>query len=676
LKYRAEIDGLRAMAVVPVILFHAGFDFFDGGFIGVDIFFVISGYLITTILLYDLMNNQFSLVKFYERRARRILPALFFVITMCLPFAWIWMLPSEMKDFAQSVVATSLFSSNILFMQESGYFADIAEVKPLLHTWSLAVEEQYYLFFPIVLFFAWPFGEKRVFWVICLVAALSLLLAEWSLRNQHLINFYSIQTRAWELLAGSIAAFLVQKNGLKESNSLSILGLSLIIFSIIIFDETTPFPSLYTLFPVIGVMLVILFGAEKTLTAKILSNRIFVGFGLISYSLYLWHQPIFAFAKIRLIEHPSSGFIFTLCVASTILAYLTWRFIEQPFRNPLYINRKHIFLASGFCIILFLSIGITGHIQKGFPDRLPKQLVAALSNYDNEQMRLIGKGCHLSWSDTIPTMTLPACGVNLKNSNVDILLVGDSHLDSVGVQLLEQIEKLDLSAYALSYSGCVPISGLTRNNKDKSYDCPKYNKIIREYAELHGVKTIILVSRFPLYLLGTRYDNGEGGIEEGTPVPFDLNSNITANIKADDPDRIQRVSERYRNDIYELTKSYNVIVFNPIPVVGWRVPSYYGKIFMHNADLASANDFTIYHSYDQYLVRTMEFTEILNSINSDNLYTYQVEKLFCNEVNRRCKANIGNNLLYRDVDHLSPYAANLVAHDFIKKFQPVLTSAK
>ena len=218
MKYRAEIDGLRALAVVPVIFFHAGFELFSGGFVGVDVFFVISGYLITTILIEDLENQRFSLVNFYERRARRILPALFFVMFVCIPFAWMWMLPSQMKDFSQSLVAVSLFASNVLFWRESGYFDAAAEEKPLLHTWSLAVEEQYYVLFPIFLFLAWRYGKKRVFWMIVAMASISLLLSEWGWRNKATANFYLAPTRAWELFAGSIAAFIVQKNGVRKNN--------------------------------------------------------------------------------------------------------------------------------------------------------------------------------------------------------------------------------------------------------------------------------------------------------------------------------------------------------------------------------------------------------------------------------------------------------------------------
>jgi len=350
LKYRAEIDGLRALAVVPVILFHAGFELFSGGFVGVDVFFVISGYLITTILIDDIENNRFSIVNFYERRARRILPALSFVMLVCIPFAWMWMLPSQMKDFSQSLVAVSLFASNILFWRESGYFDASAEEKPLLHTWSLAVEEQYYVLFPIFLFFAWRFGKNRVFWIIVVVAAASLLLSEWGFRNKPTANFYLAPTRAWELLAGSIAAFIVQNRGVKANNALSLLGLAAILFSIFAYDESTPFPSVYALVPVIGVVLLVLFAEKDTLVAKFLSMKLIVGMGLISYSAYLWHQPLFAFARIKLVDEPTMPLMSFLAIASIALAILSWKFVEEPFRSRkgLISKRSIVFLALQF----------------------------------------------------------------------------------------------------------------------------------------------------------------------------------------------------------------------------------------------------------------------------------------------------------------------------------------
>ena len=205
MRYRPEIDGLRAIAVLPVILFHAGFTFIGGGFIGVDVFFVISGYLITSIIIEDLENNKFSLWSFYERRARRILPALFLVIFVCIPFAWIWMSQAQLKDFSQSLIAVSFFVSNFLFWRESGYFDTVVEEKPLLHTWSLAVEEQFYIVFPILLIFLWGFGKRKTFWFIMILSAISLLISQLGWRNFEVANFYLAPSRAWELFSGSMS---------------------------------------------------------------------------------------------------------------------------------------------------------------------------------------------------------------------------------------------------------------------------------------------------------------------------------------------------------------------------------------------------------------------------------------------------------------------------------------
>ncbi len=193
MKYRAEIDGLRALAVLPVIFFHAGFEFFGGGFVGVDVFFVISGYLITGIILSEINNGQFSIINFYERRARRILPALFFVMASCLPFAWYWLTPSDLKDFGQSLIAVSTFSSNILFWMESGYFDTAAELKPLLHTWSLAVEEQYYILFPIFLMISWRLGINWIIIILIFIFLISLSMSHWGAFNKPSASFFSCQ---------------------------------------------------------------------------------------------------------------------------------------------------------------------------------------------------------------------------------------------------------------------------------------------------------------------------------------------------------------------------------------------------------------------------------------------------------------------------------------------------
>jgi peptidoglycan/LPS O-acetylase OafA/YrhL len=243
--YRREVDGLRAFAVLPVMLFHAGFQGFSGGFVGVDVFFVISGYLITSIIIAELDRGTFSIANFYERRARRILPALFLVMICCIPAAWIYLLPIDMKDFVQSVMAVSLFSSNILFWSESGYFDTASELKPLLHTWSLAVEEQFYVIFPLLLMLLWRSGRKRVLMALGVLLAISLAVAQWAATAQPSAAFFLLPMRGWELLVGALAAFHLSRRDrpllpiwVREAGGW--LGLGLIGWSILVFDQTTP----------------------------------------------------------------------------------------------------------------------------------------------------------------------------------------------------------------------------------------------------------------------------------------------------------------------------------------------------------------------------------------------------------------------------------------------------
>lgn len=399
MKYRAEIDGLRALAVLPVILFHAGFEWFKGGFVGVDVFFVISGYLITTIIISEMAEGKFSIVNFYERRARRILPALFFVMAVCLPFALFWLPPNDLADFGQSLIAVSTFSSNILFWLESGYFDTAAELKPLLHTWSLAVEEQYYIIFPIFLMLAWQIGIQSIVILLLILFFISLGVAQWGAYNQPSASFYLLPTRGWELLIGVFSAFYLKYNAHLKSHNLnqllSLLGFGMIAYSIIAFDETTPFPSLYTLIPTIGTALLIVCAVPKTIINKLLSMKAIVGIGLISYSAYLWHQPILAFMRHRSLGEVSELISIILCFASLFIAWFSWRFIEKPFRNKSTFSRKTIFTLSALGIFLFSLSGLYLHLKDGFKNdkyELTYQYLAnvGITNYemDNENLRM------------------------------------------------------------------------------------------------------------------------------------------------------------------------------------------------------------------------------------------------------------------------------------------------
>ena len=333
MKYRREIDGLRAVAVLPVILFHAGLTFWSGGFVGVDVFFVISGYLITTILIDERERGTYSLLGFYERRARRILPALFLVLIACIPFAWMWVPPYPFEDFARSLAFAALFISNVHFLEHGGYFDLNADLRPLLHTWSLAVEEQYYLLFPLVLFCLRRFRKVKYLVGFTLLALASLAVAEWGWRNYPSQNFYFTPSRLWELLAGSICAAILYRRTQMKSEILAALGLAMILFSTVVFDAALPFPSLYTLVPVVGTCLIILFAEGGTMTARVLSIKPFVGIGLISYSAYLWHQPLLAALRLSDARPPSEAMLLAAAALALLLGWATWRLVEQPFRR-------------------------------------------------------------------------------------------------------------------------------------------------------------------------------------------------------------------------------------------------------------------------------------------------------------------------------------------------------
>lgn len=481
MKYRSEIDGLRALAVLPVILFHAGFDWFSGGFIGVDVFFVISGYLITTIIISEMDEGKFSIINFYERRARRILPALFFVILTCIPFAWLWFTPDDLRNFGQSLVAVSTFSSNILFWLESGYFDTHAEMKPLLHTWSLAVEEQYYIVFPIFLMLSWRLGLNCVLGILSIFFLGSLVLADWSTQyasDPTIISgaFFLLPTRGWELLIGVFIAFYLKYrrtfSSIYINQILSFFGFFLICYSIISFDKTTPFPSFYTLIPTIGTGLIILFAASETLIHRLLSLKIFVGIGLISYSAYLWHQPLFAFARHLTINQTSNFLFIVLIMITFLLAWLTWRIVEKPFRDKNLFTKKSVMVISLTSIIIVTLIGLSFHNRY-----LTNNLTFDRGEYGAQRRA------------AVPSVR----SVNANDERSDFrryAIVGDSMwVDAINIlNFGGQFEFVPYQA-----GGCPPNNEYTKYQQSKH--CIKLNKIrfSEDYSKFDGV---VIIGRY------------------------------------------------------------------------------------------------------------------------------------------------------------------------------------
>ena len=396
MKYRPEIDGLRAIAVLPVIFFHAGFAGFDGGFVGVDIFFVISGYLITTIIYKELQEKRFSIINFYERRARRLLPTLFLVMSATAVASWLVLMPSEMRDFSKSIIAVIAVCSNILFWKESNYWDVASDLKPLIHTWSLSVEEQFYIIFPLLLIILKKAKRLILLRILAVLFILSLVIAQWGAYNEPVANFYLLPTRAWELLIGAMCALILSSERVsrfgsnkKINETFCIVGLILILYSIVFFNSETPFPSIYAIIPTLGTALLILFCSKKSLVGIFLSNKLFVSIGLISYSLYLWHQPIFAFARQQTYDEPAASTFWLLLLPSIFLAYLSWRYVESPFRNKELYTRKRIFILSGVGSLILTIFGAFGLVTNGFENRhIYTKLKIGGYEADNQKLKI------------------------------------------------------------------------------------------------------------------------------------------------------------------------------------------------------------------------------------------------------------------------------------------------
>jgi peptidoglycan/LPS O-acetylase OafA/YrhL len=471
LSYRPEIDGLRAVAVIPVILFHAGFKFCEGGFVGVDIFFVISGYLITSKVLLGKEVGNFSWVGFYESRARRILPPLFVMMLACFAYEFIYLFPSDMRDFLQTVAAASAFCSNLLFYAKNNYFDSASELRPLIHTWSLSIEEQFYILFPLI--FMLRVSRSRLY--ICIaVLLLSFCLAEWGSRLHSDFAFYLLPSRAWELLVGCVAGMMLYyskralwSNFIKEDYLLkaiyeiiSIIGLLLITTSIIVFDRQSHIPGISVIMPVTGTALIILFSHHDTLIFKFLSNNILATIGALSYSLYLWHQPVLAFAKLEGRDVTQFYNFSIIAAALGAISYLSWRYVERVSRNRNIFGRWQIFIACGLMSLLFIVTGIFNHfldnpVGASMAARLDEKQkdIYAFRSYQPEALYRVGS-CFLRLDQSYKDFSSD-CSKRREHPS-SAFIWGDSHAAALSIGLRSIFD--DVVQYTAS--SCPPIDYL------------------------------------------------------------------------------------------------------------------------------------------------------------------------------------------------------------------------
>jgi peptidoglycan/LPS O-acetylase OafA/YrhL len=668
LTYRPEIDGLRAIAVSAVILYHAqitilGHQTFKGGFIGVDIFFVISGYLITSIVLKELVNTgSFSFKYFYERRIRRILPALLFVMLVSLPFAWMYLLPSSFLDFSKSILYSLGFSSNFYFLYSGQKYGALGGLfTPFLHTWSLSVEEQYYILFPIILLITFKYFKKYLLHILILGFAISLGLADWGSRNYPSFNFYVLPTRGWELLAGSILAYFEINNGLRTKNKilnliLPTIGLLLIGHSILFFNDKIFHPSFYTLSPIIGVCLIIWFSNKKEIITKILSSKLFVGIGLISYSLYLWHYPIFAFSRIT--EFATGSLIkkLLLVIITIILSIFSYHFIERPARK----NKKKFKVIISLIFILIsvlVIVNINIVLKDGYKDRLPEILQKNLSEEPWSLLKnLDGKECYLN---------IEGCKFNT-SSIKKVYIIGDSHMAALSSNLKDRLVNKNYQFITISL-GCLFTVGfdLVDIKTGKISDiCNDINfKKIKQILKKDKNSIIIFGGRLPLWLSEEYFDNQEGGKETETV------SNKKISLGKYDTIQIS-----FQNEISELSKNHKIILIYPIPEVGWHVPNKLQNIFRKESKKVNKKNINEYitTSYQLYQNRTKSSFELLDFIQGKNIYRVYPHTLFCNTtIKNRCVTHDDKNIFYADEDHPSFKGAEIINDLIMKEIEKI-----
>ncbi len=627
LNYRKDIDGLRAVAVLLVVFYHLRLPYVTGGYIGVDVFFVISGFLITSIIVREIDKGTFSLLNFYERRIRRILPALFCVVFATMSVGYFILFPPEFEYFGQSVLSTIGFASNILFWKESGYFEVEADLVPLLHTWSLAVEEQFYILFPFYVLLVSKFCRRwrtaLTLICFCLSLVMSVVALEYA---KYSAVFYLLPPRGWELLMGSLLALSVF-SPLKNKMACQILGLigiCLILYAGFYFDDNTLFPGAYALFPTLGAGLLIYTGMNmNTFSSKILSLRVPVFIGKISYSLYLWHWPLIVFynyASPLEMTNLSRALIF---VSAFLLSVLSWRYVEQPFRQNKDRARGRVFLLAGGASLLLALVGGSIYLLKGIPDRFPEdvqKLADATVGYPLPSIKHLGfegYGGELGALDQKPSF----------------IVWGDSHAQAAIPALDSMAKDAGQKGYLLEDSGCMP-SLETISIFEEA--CNDFNQDVLTFIKDNPeITRVIMISRWSAYARRLNRTDETKSFDEHLKIVFET---LTAHGK----------------DIYFVVE---------VPQLAMkRVPLYLARAKYYGQEVHLETSLKDHLEKQKTVYKTIE--NLKGNYKFSILYPHNA---LCHE--DICAVIHDGRPLYYDDDHLSTYGASHIQDAYRSLFQ-------
>ena len=655
LSYRPEIDGLRGISIILVILYHLKIsvknqNLFEFGYLGVDIFFVISGYLIGRIVLKKISEKNFSFKSFYENRARRLLPALIFTIFLSLFLAITFLLPIDLIDYAKSILSTIFFTSNFFFFfTDIQYDAKNSLLLPLLHTWSLSVEEQFYLFFPITIFLIIKYFQKFLLFFIVLGVFLSLILAEFIDSNiSKSLNFFMLPTRIWELLIGTLIAFLELKkknvvNKYKKNKIFPFFGFSLIFFSLLIFDNSTKHPSILSLIPIVGVGL-ILFSQmdQRDQILKFLSSKILVNVGLISYSLYLIHFPILAFYRIYFgVLNLSDIFFVTPLIF--LISFLSYKYVEKPFRDKKIVKVKKLIFLLIVSFLVLISSSLYLINSKGLSFRLPE----IFSNESHIRIRdkLRDKnGMCFHRLDSF-------CNFNNYYNRPKVILVGDSIMGSISYNLKERLDRAKINFKTIMIGSCYYIP----NFEIPGTSCSKYFQQNMKNEILNEKKSIVILGGYLTYYLKNEQFIGN------------QNKEIDESIK----DSI----------IHLLNKNHKVVLIYPSPAFDVHVPQTIFNLLkkellfrLDKKDIElKLSKNLITKDYDDYKRENAKVFKIFDKIEHENLYKIYPHTLFCNTyVENKCSANTHQHFFFSDKYHPSKFSSKMINDLIMKKINEII----
>ncbi|HUP92440.1 MAG TPA: acyltransferase family protein [Solimonas sp.] len=640
MNYRRDIDGLRAVAVVPVVLFHAFPELIPGGFVGVDVFFVISGFLITGLLMGDLDRGRFSLLDFYERRARRILPALSFVLLFCVAVSALLYVPVDFWKFSGSLLATGGFASNVFFWRTSGYFAGDVGTQPLLHTWSLAVEEQFYLFFPPLLYLLYRKWRPRLALVLAIIGVLSLL-ASWLLTPRApSLAFYLLPTRAWELMLGALLAIGAIPASPRPALNVaaSFGGLALILFAIFAYSSSTDFPGVAALAPALGAALVIYGGQSGRQPLRWLEWRPAVAIGLISYSLYLWHWPVLAMLRYWTMGPVAVNPLLAAVAFSTLAAAVSWRWIENPVRRrAVFGTRQAAFAAAAAVVVLTVGIGALGYFSQGLPQRMSPDVSALGSTKARFALRAPDRTrCLRVKIEALRNDDLCVIGQRSAERGPSFVLWGDSHAETFRGPLAELAGQTGEWGYFIGGSSCPPMLGVTRLDRKSGALCTALNAEIPGWLARHNIHKVVLGARWALYVSGLRYQN-----EEGNPVVLSPDG-----VKGN-PEVVQAA---LRNTLETFDRAgVQTFIISGIPEIGVNVPR--AMALQRHLD----RHVSFAPTRDDYLERNGAALAMLKQASAglSSVTLLHPYELLCAPGLAHCQTERDDQPLYSDDDHLS-----------------------